>query len=272
MDHLNEAIFLENHNILPAQFFQCRHGSAETGPLRRLALALLLDALHLFQANFDATSRRCKRDFDEAREWLLGEPGSGPFALENVCFLLDIDPSRLRRWLGLWQSMKRAGRPCRVLRSAAAKPGNALIELASLQRDYEARFNIVEQAACDSENDEADPLAADEDDYGGREHELAAQITRYLNDHCFPLVRASAGDSLDNPEIIIYGFVASDSSKRDAEAIADALLANTLVRIRDAVLVRPEMPLVTLPNSNADDGTGSDFSAQTTYRTLRQYQ
>lgn len=119
MDQLNEAIFLENHNILPAQLFPRRRGSAEMEPLRRLALALLLDALHIFQANFDATSRRCKRDFDEAREWLFGEPGSGPFALENVCFLLDIDPSRLRRWLGLWQSMKRAGRPCRVLRRGA---------------------------------------------------------------------------------------------------------------------------------------------------------
>src|SRR5271165_3828812 len=107
MDQLNDAIFLENHNILPAQFLPSRRGSAETEPLRRLALALWLDALHIFQANFDATSRRRKRNFDEAREWLLGEPGSGPFALENVCFLLDINPSRLRRWLGLCQSMKR---------------------------------------------------------------------------------------------------------------------------------------------------------------------
>ncbi len=119
MDQLNEAIFLENHNILPAQFFPRRRGSVETEPLRSLALALLLDALHIFQANFDATSRRRKRDFGEAREWLLGQPGSGPFALENVCFLLDIDPSRLRRWLGLWELMKRAGRPCRVLRRGA---------------------------------------------------------------------------------------------------------------------------------------------------------
>ena len=120
MDLLNEAIFLDNHNILPAHFFPSRRGSAETEPLRRLALALLLDALHIFQADFDATSRRRKRDFDEAREWLLGEPGSGPFALDNVCFLLDIDPSRLRSWLGRWQSMKHAGRPCRILRSGAA--------------------------------------------------------------------------------------------------------------------------------------------------------
>ena len=59
--------------------------------------------------------------------------------------------------------------------------------------------------------------------------------------YCFPLVRTSAGNSVDsNPEIIIYGFVASDFRKRDAEAIADPLLVNTLVRIRDAVLVRPK--------------------------------
>jgi len=157
--------------------------------------------------------------------------------------------------------------------SAPAQPSYALTELASFQRGYEAPSNIVHQATCDWEADEVEPLAADRDDDGGREPELADQITRYLNDHCFPLVRASAGDWLDNPEIIIYGFVASDSGKRDAKAIADALLANTLVRIRDAVLVRPEMPSTTVPNSNADDGTGPDFSGQTTYHTsIEQYQ
>jgi hypothetical protein len=119
MDKLTEAIILENHNILPAQFFPSRRGVAAMEPFKRLALAVLLDAVHIFQANFDATSHRGRRDFDEAQGWLLGAPGRGPFSLENVCFLLDIDPSRLRRWLGRWQTMKRAGRPCRVLRRGA---------------------------------------------------------------------------------------------------------------------------------------------------------
>lgn len=119
MDQLAEDVILENHNILPAQFFPRRRGMAEVEPHRRLALAVLLDAVHIFQANFDAINRRSRRDFDEAREWLFGAPGHGPFALENVCFLLDIDPSHLRRWLERWQVMKRAGRPCRVLRRGA---------------------------------------------------------------------------------------------------------------------------------------------------------
>lgn len=73
--------------------------------------------------------------------------------------------------------------------SAHAKPGIALSELASLQPGYEPRFNIVDDAACDSENDKLEPLAADVVYSGDGEHELADEITQSLNDHCFPLVR-----------------------------------------------------------------------------------
>jgi hypothetical protein len=120
MSDLMEAITFENQNILPAQFFPRRRESAEIDPLRRLAMAVLLDAVHVFQTNFSATSIRRRREFDEAREWLLGAPGEGPFALENVCFLVDIDPSGLRKWLNQWQAARRAGAECRVLRRRSA--------------------------------------------------------------------------------------------------------------------------------------------------------
>ncbi len=115
-DHyLAEPIILEYHSIVPAQFFPRRRDAPRMDPLRRLALAVLVDAVHVFQTNFGALRPSRRREFNEAREWLLGPAGHGPFAFENVCFLLDVDPPRLRTWLGLWQTEKRAGQPCRVL-------------------------------------------------------------------------------------------------------------------------------------------------------------
>jgi hypothetical protein len=113
-DIAEEAIF-QNHNILPAQFFPERPDRARTEPLERLAFAVLGDAIRVFQTNFDAVQPGRRRQFNEAQEWLLGPDGQGPFSFDNVCYLLNIDPSRLRNSLRRWQAMKRAGQPCRAL-------------------------------------------------------------------------------------------------------------------------------------------------------------
>jgi hypothetical protein len=110
-----EQSILENQSILPAQFFPSRPDAARMEPLKRLALAVLMDAVHVFQNNFGARTTTGKRQFHEAREWLLGAPGHGPFAFENVCYLSGIDPSRLRKSLYGWLTLKRAGQPCRSL-------------------------------------------------------------------------------------------------------------------------------------------------------------
>jgi hypothetical protein len=110
-----EQTILENQNILPAQFFPGRPDAARIEPLRRLALAVLMDAVRVFQNNFGARTLNGRRQFNEAREWLLGAPGHGPFSFENVCYITNIDAGRLRRSLRGWQALKRAGQPCRTL-------------------------------------------------------------------------------------------------------------------------------------------------------------
>jgi hypothetical protein len=127
MNEMADSITFDSQSIMPAQFFPNRRDSALMDPFRRLALAVLVDAVHVFQTNFDALRPARRREFMEAREWLLGPAGRGPFAFENVCFLLDVDASRLRSWLGRWQAMKRAGRPCRVL--ARRSPVNRMRSL-----------------------------------------------------------------------------------------------------------------------------------------------
>jgi hypothetical protein len=95
-----------------------------------------------------------------------------------------------------------------------------------------------------------------------RNRELADRITRYLNDHCLPLIRASV-DSRANgdPEVLLYGFVASDFGKRDAEAKTAALLANTGIGIRDAILVRPQLTSQTRAANSADTAQNNTQSA-----------
>jgi hypothetical protein len=106
---------LDDQIILPPQFFPGHADHARIEPLRKLAFAVLTDAIHCFQANFGARKPRGIRQFAEARDWLLGPPGDGPFSFENVCYLVDVDGVRLRQVLRLWLERKREGLPCRTL-------------------------------------------------------------------------------------------------------------------------------------------------------------
>jgi hypothetical protein len=119
-----EQTIFENQNLLPVQFFPSRPDAARMEPLKKLAFAVLMDAVHVFQTNFGARTTKGIRQFNEAREWLLGAPGHGPFSFENVCYLVEMDPLWLRNSLRRWQAMKRAGQPCRAL--ARRSPVNHL--------------------------------------------------------------------------------------------------------------------------------------------------
>ncbi len=105
--------------ILPAQFFQSRQSNAEMEPERRLAFAILADAVRCFQLNLGAQIRCKMREFAEAKSWLFETTHDGPFSLENVCYLLEVHPADLRQALRQWQAMKVAGVSCpsRVRRS-----------------------------------------------------------------------------------------------------------------------------------------------------------
>jgi hypothetical protein len=112
MSDLHEEAIFENQNILSVQFFSDRLNRARTKPLRRLACAVLIDAVHVFQTTSGTPRPNRRRDFNEAQEWLFGPVGHGPFSFESVCHLLDLEPSRLRVSLRRWQAMKREGQPC----------------------------------------------------------------------------------------------------------------------------------------------------------------
>ena len=116
-----------NESVVPAQIFAGRADDGRIEPLKKLAFAVLVDAVHVFQLNFASSQHRARRQFEEARQWLLGAPGQGPFCFENICYLLGVDPSALRSSLLQWQTRKRAGQPPRIwARRSPVKPSASL--------------------------------------------------------------------------------------------------------------------------------------------------
>jgi hypothetical protein len=127
--HLNdpgEPMLFESA-ILPAQYYPSRRSNAEMEPERRLAFAVLTDAIRCFQLNLGAATRSKMREFAEAESWIFAATDDGPFSFENVCYLLEIHPADVRKVLRQWQAMKAAGLPAPSrLRRSPVNRRNAL--------------------------------------------------------------------------------------------------------------------------------------------------
>jgi hypothetical protein len=114
-DYLGEKTLFESSAILPVQCFPSRRAKPEMEPERRLAFAVLADAVRCFQLNLGAEGRRKNREFAEAQSWLFETTDDGPFSFDSVCYLLELHPASLRRALRQWQAMKVAGVSSRSL-------------------------------------------------------------------------------------------------------------------------------------------------------------
>lgn len=62
-------------------------------------LAVLDDAIECFQKYAGARARKRGRLFLEAEQWILERDGAWPFSFENICDVLNLDPSYIRRGL-----------------------------------------------------------------------------------------------------------------------------------------------------------------------------
>jgi hypothetical protein len=84
-----------NEGILPSQFYANR-GERLNEPIKRLALAVLEDAIRCLQKPANGPIHR------ETRIWADSEQ-DGPFSFVGVCDVLNIDAGRLRVHLRHWQ-------------------------------------------------------------------------------------------------------------------------------------------------------------------------
>ena len=123
---LQENSGFESSSILPVQFFSSRHVKSEMEPERRLALAVLTDAVRCFQRNIRTRSRTKIREFTEVKSWLFQTEDKGPFSFDNICYLLDIQPDFLREGLRQWRALKLVGNPSLPLVRRPSVKGEAI--------------------------------------------------------------------------------------------------------------------------------------------------
>jgi hypothetical protein len=91
------------NQILPSQYFDVSGGHRLTGE-QRLMLALLADAINVYQQGVVSRNTRKRMLFVDAERWITG--GSRchhAFAFDTVCDALGIDPGMLRRRMRTWK-------------------------------------------------------------------------------------------------------------------------------------------------------------------------
>lgn|GEM_PF-6263154 len=100
-DSWKGANTLGNCTILPEQFFPVQ--SHKFTPEMRLLVAILEDALHIFQRCAHARTRRERRLWEEVRDWFWDKEESIWLCnFENICGILGLEPGYLRCGLTAW--------------------------------------------------------------------------------------------------------------------------------------------------------------------------
>ncbi len=104
-----EEQVLKPDAILPAQFYSGRRGGAGLEPVKRLMMAILVDAIGCYQRNLGAMVVRKRREFKEVEHWLFEKQRDDLFSFEHVCDVLNTDPGRLRQAIRQWRTARLAG-------------------------------------------------------------------------------------------------------------------------------------------------------------------
>lgn len=94
--------------VLPAQVTPAFPFDANLQPEKRLMLAVLEDAVGIYQKCAVAAATAGRRDFLEAQSWIESDDVRWPFSFRNICEALGLEPDALRRGLWAWRERQRA--------------------------------------------------------------------------------------------------------------------------------------------------------------------
>jgi len=125
------AHLLQPDTLLPTQYFAALRRKGTHEAERRLAIAVLQDAVDCFQKHLFARDRKARQLFVDAEQWIGSDDRSWPFSFENICDLLQINAAYVRRGLFVWkeQQLRELSRgkivPIKPL-TAHARPENPL--------------------------------------------------------------------------------------------------------------------------------------------------
>ena len=101
-------VIMENlvglHQILPSQYFDVSGGHRLTAE-QRLMLALLADAINVYQQGAVSRATRKRLLYIDAERWIMmaTQPGPHAFSFDTVCDALGINSSMLRQRLVSWK-------------------------------------------------------------------------------------------------------------------------------------------------------------------------
>jgi hypothetical protein len=104
-----EGEFSQLQAVLPLQFYGARRGTSEIEPLRRLMVAMLVDAVRCFQTKFQRRKPGMRQEFAEVRSWILSDEDDGPFSFRTVCDALEINAEAVRKGLVRWAAKRLVG-------------------------------------------------------------------------------------------------------------------------------------------------------------------
>jgi hypothetical protein len=93
-----------------------RSSTSEVEPVRRLMIAVLVDAVLCLQTKSEARRPAPRQEFAEARTWMFSNDESKPFSFRAVCEALEVDPEAIRKGLARWKEEQLSRGKPRMLR------------------------------------------------------------------------------------------------------------------------------------------------------------
>lgn len=113
---------LQPDTLLPSQYHEALRRRSIQEPERRLVIAILEDAVDCYTKHAFARDRRSQQLYQEAEEWILDTDRSWPFAFDNICDYIGLEPEYLRNGLLAWRDRLRqpgnAGKVVAIARRA----------------------------------------------------------------------------------------------------------------------------------------------------------
>ena len=90
----------EPDTLLPTQFYAMFKNSQYREPERRLMVAILEDAVSCLSTDLHGCNLRQRKQYEEAKAWVsMDDESEWIFSFKNICEVLGMDPSYLRRGL-----------------------------------------------------------------------------------------------------------------------------------------------------------------------------
>lgn len=90
------------HQILPSQYYDLSAGHRLSGE-QKLMLALLADAINVYQHGAHSRKTRERLLYIDAEHWIMDQKDHQPFSFELVCEALGINSAVLRKRLVTWK-------------------------------------------------------------------------------------------------------------------------------------------------------------------------